>query len=115
MLLAGAPFVPRHASLGHHDVHLVLSAAPPSKFTALMAGEDRVVDLPPMRPVQWRLHERPCIGYGHSQFIADVIDPAASPSAKPREMHLVRGLLSGYEVDALRLGFEALTAGAGGR
>lgn len=91
--------------------------AAPSKFVALMAGEDRstawAVEPIASQPVEWRSHVKPIDGYGRAQLTATVIDPStvaselASNTAR-REMHLVKGLLSKQETDDLRVMFDQL-------
>jgi hypothetical protein len=77
--------------------------AAPSKFAALMPAEDVLTgfELDPVdaRPLEWRPHSSPCGGFGSAELVAEIVDPAVS--AAPREVFLLRNLLSGKEVDAL--------------
>ena len=71
-----------------------------SKFTALMAGEDRVTDFGDCistRTADWRPHDDPC-NFGSAELTAKIIDPAG---CQPREMHLVKHLLREDEIDSL--------------
>jgi len=81
-----------------------------SKFSALMAGEDRAtdyLDAITSRAVEWRPHTQPCHGFGGAQLIAAVVDPATATTSEPREIHLVKGLLREEEIDRLRAQFDA--------
>lgn len=85
------------------------TAKAPSKFVALMAGEDRVLEaVPNSQPVDWQPHAHPCLGFGSDELTAKVIDPAAAATTEPREMHLIKGLLSDEEIDNLLSQFIAL-------
>ena len=92
-----------------------MTAEPPSKFIALMAGEDAVrpFELDPVvsRPVAWRRSRHATTDLGERDLTAEISDPAA-PHAPPREVHLAKGLLSRCEVSALRSAFDALGSGS---
>ena len=94
---------------GSPSAAIAASAKAPSKFVALMAGEDRVVEAawPVGLPVAWQ-HARPCHMYGRAELTAKVIDPAAAAGTEPREMHLIKNLLSEDEIDNLCSRFIAL-------
>lgn len=82
----------------------------PSKFAALMPGEDVVTgfELDPVdvRPLEWRPHGSPCGGFGSAELVSEIVDPAVSTA--PREIFLLRNLLSGDEIDALLSRFQSL-------
>jgi len=114
---AVAPLLAPHAVDARHHCCLRMAveesaAAAPSKFVALMEGEDRVthaaLDAVVPSQVRWRRHANPCDGYGSSELTAEVVDPAAHQGSPPREMYLIKGLLRQQEIDSLRARFEDL-------
>ena len=83
-------------------LQLAESPPAPSKFSKLMAGEDRVTEFEDVGisdGIEWRALRANPGGHQYAELTAKLVDPATTVT---REMYLVKSLLSESEIDALR-------------
>ena len=118
LLLQSMPAVSHAAVASHRSRYCVQRAraayanalepdATASKFIGLMAAEERPTDFElesnAAASAEWYPTSNADFKYGKDELIAQVIDPAVG--GVPRQMHLVKGLLTAWEIDRLRMQF----------